>query len=94
MWVYLTEWYRESCETVDMIQEATHITPLKKGKDVLPQSRGESMEAPTTYIPSTKRSYHKSGLRPAEHLLQNAICPQYWRMAYIQCRSGTILLKK
>lgn len=29
----------------DMIQEATHITPLKKGKDVLPQSWGESMDA-------------------------------------------------
>ena len=29
----------------DMIQEATHITPLKKGKDVLPQSWGKSMDA-------------------------------------------------
>ena len=55
----------------DMIQEATHITPLKKGKDVLPQSWGEkAWMRPTTNIPSTKWSYHNSGLRPTEHLLQ------------------------
>ena len=68
----------------DMIQEATHITPLKKGKDVLPQSWGErAWMRPTTNIPSTKAElsqFRSSTSRASASTTLN--CPKYWRMAY------------
>ena len=67
----------------DMIQEATHITPLKKGKDVLPQSWGESMDAADyqyTINQSGVITIPVSTSRASASTTLN--CPKYWRMAY------------
>ena len=67
----------------DMIQEATHITPLKKGKDVLPQSWGKSMDAADyqyTINQSGVITIPSSTNRASASTTLN--CPKYWRMAY------------
>ena len=62
----------------DMIQEATHITPLKKGKDVLHSRGGKAWMRPTTNIPSTKvelSQFRSSTNRASASTTLN--CPKY-----------------
>ena len=80
----------------DMIQEATHITPLKKGKDVLPQSWGESMDAA-----DYQYTINQSGVITIPVFDQQSICFNNAKLPEVledgvqySAGGGTILLKK
>ena len=81
----------------DMIQEATHITPLKKGKDVLPQSwGGESMDAA-----DYQYTINQSGVITIPVFDQQSICFNNAKLPEVledgvqySAGGGTILLKK
>ena len=80
----------------DMIQEATHITPLKKGKDVLPQSWGKSMDAA-----DYQYTINQSGVITIPVFDQQSICFNNTKLPEVledgvqySAGGGTILLKK
>lgn len=80
----------------DMIQEATHITPLKQGKNVLPQSWGEGMD-----VADYQYTINQSGVITVPVFDQQRICFDNAKLPEVledgvqySAGGGTILLKK
>ena len=80
-----------SCGNGDMIQEATHITPLK-GEDVLPQSWRKAWIRPTIIYHQPKWSYLSPVFDQQSICFSNTKLPMEDGVQY-STGGGTILLK-
>ena len=83
MWVYLTDWYWESCETVTWFRKPPILPRWRKERMCCHSRGGKAWMRPTTNIPSTKAElsqFRSSTSRASASTTLN--CPKYWRMAY------------